>query len=200
MEYCAPMTHKIETNHPLFRRDDDDTEKTQLQNDTARLVKTTFVGKFVPVKWSCRAPMRNGKLCPRMDPVKCPLHGRIVARDETGRIEHEKDRLEFEATTQKSSKPKDTPWLDKDLIADINATSGRTVISSASSRKEKKREASKRQRDSLTKLPKETSRSRLERRLLHPKNLSKIGSILDSIERRQNYEKFHHNFQYALQS
>lgn len=29
-----------------------------------------FEGKFVPVKWKCRAVMPNGKLCPRMDRVK----------------------------------------------------------------------------------------------------------------------------------
>lgn len=29
-----------------------------------------FSGKFEPVKWSCRAPLPNGKLCPRKDRVK----------------------------------------------------------------------------------------------------------------------------------
>merc|ERR1712150_59122 len=34
----------------------------------------------------CRAPLPNGKLCPRMDKVKCPFHGKIVDRDVHGAI------------------------------------------------------------------------------------------------------------------
>jgi len=35
---------------------------------------------------TCRAPMGlpNGKLCPRMDKIKCPFHGKIVDRDVHG--------------------------------------------------------------------------------------------------------------------
>lgn len=29
-----------------------------------------FTGKFEPVKWSCRFPLPNGKLCPRKDRCK----------------------------------------------------------------------------------------------------------------------------------
>lgn len=29
-----------------------------------------FSGQFVPVKWKCRAPLPNGRLCERMDRVK----------------------------------------------------------------------------------------------------------------------------------
>lgn len=29
-----------------------------------------FSGKFEPVKWSCRAPLPSGKLCPRKDRYK----------------------------------------------------------------------------------------------------------------------------------
>lgn len=64
--------------------------------------KITFEGEFQPVKWSCRAPLPSGKLCPRRDRVKvstcvchrviwcvtmsvqCPFHGLIIARDEQG--------------------------------------------------------------------------------------------------------------------
>ncbi|KAJ2079229.1 hypothetical protein H4R24_003923 [Coemansia sp. RSA 988] len=33
---------------------------------------------------ACRAPLKNGKLCPRRDLVKCPFHGVIISRDEQG--------------------------------------------------------------------------------------------------------------------
>ena len=37
---------------------------------------------------TCRAPMGlpNGKLCPRMDKIKCPFHGKIVDRDVNGAV------------------------------------------------------------------------------------------------------------------
>ncbi|KAJ2307733.1 hypothetical protein IWW55_000810 [Coemansia sp. RSA 2706] len=36
---------------------------------------------------ACRAPLRDGRLCPRRDLVKCPFHGAIIPRDEQGRLE-----------------------------------------------------------------------------------------------------------------
>ncbi|KAJ2452438.1 hypothetical protein EV183_002953 [Coemansia sp. RSA 2336] len=36
---------------------------------------------------ACRAPLRDGRLCPRKDLVKCPFHGVIIPRDEQGRPE-----------------------------------------------------------------------------------------------------------------
>lgn len=32
----------------------------------------------------CRAPLKSGRLCPRWETVRCPFHGRIIPRDETG--------------------------------------------------------------------------------------------------------------------
>lgn len=195
MEYLAPSVQKVETTHPLFQRREGElnNETLQQQTDSSRLVKTTFVGKFEPVKWACRAPLRNGKLCPRMDRVKCPLHGKIVARNAVGEIVNETDRVEYE-----KSQKKDAAWQDKELIADINAATGQNLIGNDKDKKDKKRKKG----GNLTSIKSEqnTSRSRLEKILLKPKNINKIGSILDGIERRLNHEKFHHNFSYALQS
>ena len=194
------VTHKVEADHPIYARRDDNEIDHEQQTSASRLVKTTFAGKFVPVVWQCRAPMKNGKLCPRMDRVKCPLHGKVVARDETGRIVNESDRAEFEAKQNEKKKFESTPWLDTELIADINASSGKRVISSdANKEADKKRKSSS---GNLINVNKElnSSRRRLEKRLLAPKNLNKLGSILDGIERRRNQEKFHHYFAYALQS
>jgi len=49
-------------------------------------IVSQFAGTSEPVKWSCRAKLSSGKLCPRKDKVKCPLHGLIVARDEKGEV------------------------------------------------------------------------------------------------------------------
>lgn len=33
----------------------------------------TYAGEFVPVKWKCRAPLSDGRLCERMDRVKVSI-------------------------------------------------------------------------------------------------------------------------------
>lgn len=38
-----------------------------------------FSGKFEPVKWSCRAPLPNGNLCPRKDRFKVSLKIRFCS-------------------------------------------------------------------------------------------------------------------------
>lgn len=158
------------------------------------MMKKTYIGKSEEIKWSCRAPLKSGKLCPRMDRYKCPIHGKIVARNEVGEIVNEKDRLEYE----KNNKEKEVPaWKDAELIADINAATGNKLQVVGDKTKKKKRKNN----TNLTDISKEenTTRKRLERKLLDPKNLNRVGSSLDSIERRLNHEKFHHNFNYALQ-
>ena len=38
----------------------------------------TFAGQFKPIKWACRAPLSNGKLCPRKDKYKVLTHDVIM--------------------------------------------------------------------------------------------------------------------------
>lgn len=161
------------------------------------LAKTTFIGRYEPVKWSCRAPLKNGRLCPRMDRFKCPLHGKIVARDEKGIIVNEQERIEYEKRTKAKEKP---AWQDADLIADINAATGLNLQVVGEKSRGGKRKSGGEGTSGLSSKKEKSSRKSLEKRLLDPKRLSKIGSILDSIERRQHFEKFHHNFNYALDS
>ena len=91
------------------------------------------------------------------------------------------------------------PWQDADLIADINANTGQNIeVVGTKQKRGKKRKIA----NNLTDLSKEgdSPKKRLEKRFFTAKSLSKVGSILDSIERRQNHEKFHHNFNYSIQS
>ena len=71
---------------------------------------------FKPVKWSCRTPLPSGRLCPRSDRRKCPLHGPIVARDKLG---NPKDPSSVQ-------KPKDIvpEWQEPSLLAEIKAATG----------------------------------------------------------------------------
>lgn len=49
-----------------------------LESMTSRTIN--FTGKFEPVKWACRAPLQNGKLCPRRDRVKVLCQEEIKLR------------------------------------------------------------------------------------------------------------------------
>ncbi|RNA35487.1 UV-stimulated scaffold A-like, partial [Brachionus plicatilis] len=189
MVYLNPVVQKVETQNPLFQRRENEVTHDLIEN-AHRLTKMSFVGNFEPVKWSCRAPLKNGKLCPRMDRHKCPLHGKIVARDQMGNIFNEKDKIEFE-----KNKVEVKPWQDAGLLADINAATGLNLT--VDNKKAKKRKSG-----NITDLKKTASSSteRLKKKLLDSKSLRKIGSILDAIETRRNYEKFHHNYNYAIQS
>merc|ERR1712029_502853 len=80
-----------------------------------------FSGKFEETKWSCRAPLPSGNLCPRRDKKKCPLHGPVIARDrETGKPSDPSNR----------EKPKNTGdgnqdnWDDPELLRDIEGATG----------------------------------------------------------------------------
>lgn len=186
MEYLNPIVQKVETQNPLFQRRETEVTHDLLVN-AHRLTKIAFVGKFEPVKWSCRAPLNNGKLCPRMDRYKCPVHGKIVARDKLGNIANEKEKIEFE-----QNKVEVKPWQDSELLAEINAETGLNLAVDL--------KKTKRKNGNLTDMKKSTiSTERLKKKLLDSKSLKKIGSILDAIEKRRNYNKFHHNYNYALQ-
>jgi len=137
----------------------------------------------------------------KKDRVKCPIHGRVVARDEKGNIVNECDKNDpsFKNQINFENEASILPWQDGELIADINANTGKDIqaISSEKSKKGKKRKIS----SNLTDLTKEDSpKKRLEKKFFTAKSLSKVGSILDSIERRQNQSRFYQNFNYSIQS
>jgi hypothetical protein len=126
-----------------------------------------------------------------MDRFKCPLHGKIVQRNEVGKVVNESDK---NSVGDESAAVQ--PWLDTELINDINAASGKTVIEMG----KKKRQRKGKLKGNLTDIMKEedTPRKRLERRLFNKKSLNKVGSILDSIEKRLHQSKFHHQYNYSL--
>lgn len=86
--------------------------------------KHDFVsGKFEPVKWSCRARLPSGKLCPRKDREKCPLHGKIVARDNMGQPSTTEDRL-AEEKREEEEKQRNPDWQDSNLLRELKAATG----------------------------------------------------------------------------
>lgn len=67
----------------------------------------TFVGQQIKGSRQCRASLSDGTLCPRMDLKRCPLHGKIIDRDEMGYPMNEiiqyviKERIQNEKNKQK---------------------------------------------------------------------------------------------------
>jgi len=133
------------------------------------------------------------------DRVKCPIHGRVVARDDKGNIVNDCDKNDPSFKNQINLEKEVLPWQDSELIADINANIGKNieVINSEKSKRCKKRKIS-----NLTDLSKEgdSPKKRIEKKFFTAKSLQKIGTILDSIEMKHNHDKFHHNFNYSIQS
>ena len=132
---------------------------------------------FEPVKWECRAPMKSGRLCPRKDREKCPLHGPIIARDEAGIPIHLKD-AEKEAALQEKYERDNPDWQDPALLAEIRAATGVDL----DMKKAKKR---KRKYPNLTDLKaiNKTPRARLSRKIFNKKALSRVRKALSKCEK-----------------
>jgi UV-stimulated scaffold protein A len=153
--------------------------------------------------------MLNGKLCQRMDRFKCPFHGKIIARDvETGKALNEDEEKSVQEQLRKKDKNNSKKnkkeicmpeFDDPTLIRDIEAATGQNL----SLTKQKNGSKCKRLGGNLTKIHNsgsKNSRKRLENRILSTKTQQKVGNILDNIEYRLNKEKFHHNFNYSINS
>ena len=126
--------------------------------------------EFEEVKWSCRAPMPSGRLCPRKDRYKCPLHGKIIARDNMG-------------TPVKDAPPKTTKsnesvedWQDPELLRDIEAATGIDLKVSKGKGKKSK--------SGLTclKTVQNTTRKRLEKKIFHRSAMKRVALDLNKSE------------------
>lgn len=70
--YCTQVI-PFESHNGFHKpRDDDQISDAQRMAGKARLRerKIDFSGTFEPVRWSCRAPLPSGRLCPRQDRYK----------------------------------------------------------------------------------------------------------------------------------
>lgn len=84
-----------------------DNREGQVLSIGSAQVVSEFGGTAEPVKWTCRAKLTSGSLCPRMDRVKCPLHGLIIARDESGEIMGKiEEKINFDLAPKPKSKEK----------------------------------------------------------------------------------------------
>ncbi|XP_072051903.1 UV-stimulated scaffold protein A-like [Amphiura filiformis] len=175
----------------------------------------SYTGSFSPVKWKCRAPMPSGSLCERMDRVKCPFHGRIIGRDQAGTPTNPEEAAkvakeqmkEKEHAGASSSSP-----FDQELQRDVEAALGVDLgssndnLGSTSPRGKKgKGRGGKKGKGKAKKYPnltdikkvKNTSRLRLERKILNKNAIGRVAKAMNSIEKKQHNDRFANNFNYA---
>lgn len=77
---------KLDSQHRFWKTNEHIEEFVPPQLEAAmRMRVMSFPSKFEPVERKCGARMPSGRLCERMDRLKCPFHGKIVDRDERGK-------------------------------------------------------------------------------------------------------------------
>ncbi|XP_039203546.1 UV-stimulated scaffold protein A isoform X1 [Crotalus tigris] len=161
----------------------------------------TYAGRFEPVTHKCRAPMPNGSLCERQDRFKCPFHGKIVPRDESGNPLNQEDR-DREAKEQFEKKEQQPEWQDPNFMREVEAATGVDLGSSQYDRKAKggkKRGKAKKKYPNLTDLKQKanTPRSRLGKKVFNKGAVKRIVKAMNRIDQRK-HEKFANQFNYAL--
>ncbi|XP_074922742.1 UV-stimulated scaffold protein A isoform X1 [Chelonoidis abingdonii] len=171
--------------------------------EVAEMLKSrciTFSGKFEPVKHKCRAPMPDGRLCERQDRVKCPFHGKIIPRDDSGNPINPEDKMREEKKRfeKRAEKPE---WQDPEFMREVEAATGVDLGSSRYSGKGKggKNKGKKRKYPNLTDLKQEanTSRSRLEKKVFNKGSMKRVVKAMNRMDQKK-HEKFANQFNYAL--
>ncbi|NXJ28604.1 UVSSA protein, partial [Dicrurus megarhynchus] len=158
----------------------------------------TFAGKFEPVKHKCRAPMPDGSLCERQDRIKCPFHGKIIPRDDSGIPVNAEDRAREEKIKfeKQAAQPE---WRDPEFMREVEAATGLDLGSSKSNGKGQKKKVKKQKYPNLTDLKQQanTSRSRLEKKVFNKGAVKRVVKAMNRVDQRK-HEKFANQFNYAL--
>ncbi|GAB0188021.1 UV-stimulated scaffold protein A [Grus japonensis] len=158
----------------------------------------TFAGKFEPVKHKCRAPMPDGSLCERQDRIKCPFHGKIIPRDESGIPVNAEDRAREEKMRfeKQAAQPE---WRDPEFMREVEAATGMDLGSSKTDGKGGKKKGKKKKYPNLTDLKQQanTARSRLEKKVFNKGAVKRVVKAMNRVDQRK-HEKFANQFNYAL--
>ncbi|GBN30827.1 UV-stimulated scaffold protein A [Araneus ventricosus] len=187
----VPERIKFDSLHKFWETKDEDNDENEalkeVQIASLRTRKIDFSGKFEPVKWSCRAPLPSGKLCPRRDRYKCPFHGKIIKRDAAGNPVDAGDGAG--PSTSSSSVP---DWQDPALLRDIEAATG--VDLKIPQKRGKGRKSN--QEGGLTNINKmkTNARDRLTKKIL--KRYKHYAKKLDDVERKKFNDKFGDQWNY----
>ncbi|KAM5283724.1 LOW QUALITY PROTEIN: UV-stimulated scaffold protein A [Hipposideros larvatus] len=187
---------KSESQHRFWKPSELDTELDGAQVSQvppSRLI--TFAGTFEPVQHRCRAPRPDGRLCERQDRLKCPFHGKIIPRDDTGRPLHPEDRArEQRQQLQKQAERPD--WQDPEFMRDVEAATG---VDLGSSRVGRRGRGKRRRHPGLTDLKQraDTSRTRIAKKVFAKAAVQRVVTAMNRMDQKK-HEKFANQFNYAL--
>lgn len=157
----------------LSRSDDDKTLEIEDPSTSFFEVEETFE----QVKWSCRAPLPSGRLCPRMDRFKCPLHGPIIPRDNMGTPVKIEDKM----SEEQKMKPNED-WQDPELLRDIEAATG---INLQIKKKGKGKKSSSNSGLTNIKETQNTVRNRLEKKIFNRSSMKRVAQDLNLTEQKR---------------
>lgn len=173
---------KFDSLHRFWSPKDVDTE---LSIDSVRALNPKYQnlpGKFEPVKWECRAPLSTGKLCPRKDRFKCPLHGKIVARDEGGKVKIKNPSNElFEELANSSGVIVHGKGKKRQSFADVK----------------RKREDKDKASNLIKVKPLDTARTRIEKKIFNKAAIKRVNRAADDSDTKRNNERFSQQFNYS---
>lgn len=154
---------------------DDDNQVMEIVDSST----TTFEVEetFEEVKWTCRAPLPSGRLCPRKDRVKCPLHGQVIARDNKGNPVSKAD----------VKPPEDN---DPDMLRDVEAVAAEAEgVNFQTPRKKVKGKKAKDSNLTNIKAMQDTVRKRLEKKIFNRSSMKRVATDLNLSERSKKIRK-----------
>ncbi|XP_036982806.2 UV-stimulated scaffold protein A isoform X2 [Artibeus jamaicensis] len=187
---------KVESQHRFWKPSEVDEEVTCAEvSEGLRSRRITFAGRFEPVQHRCRAPKPNGQLCERQDRLKCPFHGKIVPRDDTGRPLCPEDRAR-EQRQQLQRQAQRPDWQDPELMRDVEVAMG---VDLGSSRAGGRGRGKRRRHPRLTNLKQQadTARTRIAKKVFAKAAVRRVSAALDQMDRKK-HRKFENQFNYAL--
>lgn len=124
--------------------------------------------------------------------IKCPFHGKVIPRDEFG-VPSKSEDFAAESERKRKLVEKEANELQQDIELGLEDLGGND--------KKKINNSSKLRYSRLTNLKTITnsSRRRLERKVLKKGALRRVDETLNAIEKRRNLEKFGSNFNYQFE-
>lgn len=173
-----------------------DVEVEEIDMDRVRALNPNYCnvpGKFEPVTWACRAPMKSGKTCPRMDRFKCPLHGKVIPRDKDGKPNGKSGEIFSKSELLSTKKSNGESW--EEVEKEVEKVTGEQLNYS---KIKKKREVKPTNLVNINKPPPATPRNRIEKKILNPKAIRSVNKNAEKMEDRKNKSVFGQQFNYAM--
>ncbi|KAJ1523006.1 hypothetical protein ONE63_002142 [Megalurothrips usitatus] len=161
-----------------------------------------FTGNFQKVKWACRAPLPSGKLCPRKDRVKCPFHGKVIARDDSGKPSNPDDQ-KFEDERLEAERANKVPdWQDPKLLAELKESTGVDLRMPDKSKRgwRKHLPGEKKEYVGLTdiKATQNTTYNRLSKKVFQKSSMKRVAADLDKLDKKRFRDKYGDQFNYVF--